>query len=131
DTRRGWFGRYALGSINDPAKKRPFLPFYSLYALFPNLPVIESPRDVELLEDMLSISYPNGYFFWYIGEGDSPYARIVSNREDNFLWLIDEELPGSFTLSGSDPLLDIKLLQLYRLFERTLEAALFAEVPLG
>ncbi|RUM68372.1 MAG: hypothetical protein DSZ08_08295, partial [Sulfurovum sp.] len=53
-------------------------------------------------------------------------------RQDNsFLWILDEEVQDSFSLRSSDALLDIKLLQLYKLFDQTLSAALFGELELS
>ena len=43
---------------------------------------------------------------------------------------MDEEVQNSFALRTSDPLLDIKLLQLYKLYDNTLSAALFGELEL-
>ncbi len=130
DPAREWFGRYVIGSINRPERRRPYVPFYPLEQIFPNLKEIESSQDLQLLEDMLEISFPGGYLLWYIGEGSHRYTKIAYRNETNFLWLLDEQVPGSFTLRRHDPLLDIKLLQLYRLFDRTVEAALFNEVAL-
>jgi len=130
DSRREWFGRYIVGTVNRSELKRPFLPFYPLEGIFPNLSDMETSQDMQLLEDMLDISYPGGWLLWYIGEGGDRQAKLAYRNDDNFLWLLDEQVPGSFTLRRHDPLLDIKLLQLYRLFDRTLEAALFNEVGL-
>jgi len=44
---------------------------------------------------------------------------------------MDEEMTNSFTLRSYDELIDIKLLQLFRLFDKTISAALFAEIDLG
>jgi hypothetical protein len=130
DSRRKWYSQYILSHINDPANERPFLPIYNLDTLFPHLERFERNQDIDLLEDMLSISYPQGYFIWYIGEGNYPYAKFAFRDDGNFLWLVDEHLPGSFYLSGSDSLLDIKLLQLYKLFNKTIEATLFGEIDI-
>jgi len=46
------------------------------------------------------------------------------------LWIIDEEVENSFVVKSSDKNLDIKLLQLYKLFDATLEAVLFGELDL-
>jgi len=131
DERREWFGRYILETVNRPGSKRPYFPFYPLESIFPGIRSLEQTHEIELLEDMLSISFPNGYFLWYIGEGDPVYTKLAYRSEENFLWLLDDQVPGSFSLSGTDPLLDIKLLQLYRLFDRTLEAVLFNEIATG
>jgi hypothetical protein len=128
DDRNKWFSNYILSNVNDPTKSRPLLPFYQLAKCFPNLENIKSAQDIELLEDMLDISYPNGYFMWYIGKGNHPYTKIAYRNTDNFLWIIDEKVENSFTLRGTDKNLDIKLIQLYKLFDATLEAVLFSEL---
>ena len=125
-----WFGKYILNAVNDLRKSRPLLPFYQLAECFPSLQAIHSTQDVQLLEDMLDISYPNGYYIWYIGKGDHPYTKLACRSDDSFLWLMDEEVQNSFALRTLDPLLDIKLLQLYKLFDNTLSAALFGDLDL-
>jgi len=130
DAPRRWFGRYIIDGINRPELQRPFLPFYQLHSIFPNLEQLETTQDYQLLEDMLEISFPGGWFLWYIGEGEDRLAKLAYRNEENFLWLFNGQIPGSFSLRRHDPLLDIKLLQLYKLFDRTLEAVLFNEIEL-
>lgn len=125
-----WFGKYILKQINDLKKNRPLLPFYPLSNSFPHLPSMRSTQEMQLLEDMLEISYPNGYFFWYIGKGDHPCTKIAYRNEESFLWIMDEEVQNSFALRSSDPLIDIKLLQLFKLFDTTLSAALFGDIEI-
>ncbi len=125
-----WFGDYVVSKINLLQNNRPFLPFYQLKAIFPNLPSVVSTQEIELLEDMLDISYPNGYFLWYIGSGDHPYTKLAYRSDENFLWVTDEEVQNSFPLRGSDELRDIKLIQLFKLFNQTVDAALFGELDL-
>jgi len=122
DEPRQWFGNYILNNINDLNKNRPLLPFYLLD--------IHSTQSLELFEDMLDISYPNGYYIWYIGKGDHPYTKLSYRNDDSFLWILDEEVQNSFTLRSSDTLLDIKLLQMYKLFDSTLSASLFGDLDL-
>ena len=130
DEPRKWFAQYILSKINDLEKNRPLLPFYQLGECFPGLQNIKSVEEISLLEDMLDISYPNGYFIWYIGKGDHPYTKITYRCDDNFLWLMDDEVQNSFHLRSSDRILDIKLVQLYKLFDETLSAALFGDLEL-
>ena len=125
-----WFGKYILNSVNDLRKNRPLLPFYQLSECFPHFSGVNSSDELQLLEDMLEISYPNGYYVWYIGKFDHPYTKLAYRSDDSFLWVMDEEIPNAFTLRSSDTLLDIKLLQLYKLFDNTLSAALFGELDL-
>ena len=130
DESREWFGKYVVSTVNDLLKHRPLLPFYQLAENFPQLHSMQASSEIQLLEDMLDISYPNGYFIWYIGRGDHPLTKLSYRNQDNFLWVLDEEVQNSFSLRSSDPLLDIKLLQLYKLFDSTLSAVLFGDLDL-
>ena len=130
DEAHEWFAKYIVSSVNDMSKHRPLLPFYQLAYNFPNLHNIQSTADTHLLEDMLDISYPNGYFIWYIGRGDHPFTKLSYRNQDNFLWVLDEEVQNAFTLRSSDRYLDTKLLQLYNLFDATLSASLFGDLDL-
>lgn len=130
DTKREWFSKYIRNAINSSVGNRPFLPIYDLEGCFPNLGSISTTEELELLEDMLDISFPNGYFLWYIGDGNHEYTRLTYRNDENFLWVINEQIPNSLSLRDSDPLLDIKLIQLYKLFAKTTEAVLYGEVEL-
>lgn len=130
DEKRAWFQKYILHEMNDFAHKRPLLPFYSLLGCVPQLKGITTTSELELVEDMLDISYPQGYMIWYIGKGDHPYTKLAYRREESFLWIMDEEVQDSFAFRSADPLLDIKLLQLYKLFNRSLSSVLFGELEL-
>jgi len=130
DEPRKWLGKYILNSINDLSKNRPLLPFYQLIDCFPTLSGMQNTQDLELLEDMLEISYPNGYYFWYIGRGNHPYTKLVYRHDRSFLWILDDEIQDSFLLRSSDALLDIKFLQLFKLFDQTLSATLFGDLEL-
>jgi len=130
DEPRKWFSKYILNKINELQKNRPLLPFYELEKCFPNLHDIKSIQEIEILEDMFDISYPNGYYIWYIGRGDHPYTKVAYRSDDNFLWVMDEEVQNSFYLRSSDPLLDIKLMQLYKLFDMTISETLFGNLDI-
>jgi len=131
DPKRMWFERYILTHINDAALERPFVPVQSLHGAFASIDEADTTDKILLLEDMLDISYPQGYFIWYIGDGSHPYTKVAYRHENNLLWLIDNEVAGSFALRSSDALLDIKLIQLYRLFDETLENAMYGKVELA
>lgn len=123
-----WFMKYILTNINKKSLKRPLLPFYSFESFISNIENVKSELDIELIHDMLSISFPNGYFFWYIGKSQSKRATIAKISKQPLLWLMDEELSNSFLLHSTDEALDIRLLNMYRLFDKTISAVLFAEV---
>jgi hypothetical protein len=130
DTPRKWFGNYILENVNDLQKNRPLLPVFPMVKMFPSLEAFSNTQEMQLLEDMLELAYPNGYFIWYIGKGNHPFTKLAYRCEDSFLWIMDEEVENSFSLRSSDELLDIKLLQLYKLFDLTLSQALFGELDL-
>ncbi len=132
DSEREWFAKYALYFLNKPNKNRPLIPIYGLKEVYPNIDFLnyESDESVSHLFDMLSISFDNEYFFWYVGKSSDGRAKIALRKEGTFSWVFDEEFHNSFYLSSTDDLLDVKLMQLLRLFDKSLSAAIFGEVRL-
>ena len=130
DESRGWYAKYIASKINNLTNERPFLPVYTLKSMFPNLDKMRNTEELDLLEDMLDISYPNGYFIWYIGSAESIYTKFVFRNDENLLWIIDGDVPNSFYLRNGSTSLDIKLIQLFKLFNKSIDAALFNEVSL-
>ena len=128
DDEREWFGKYILSNINSSKTQRPLLPFYDFKAFSNQLNNIKNDHDIELVTDMLNISFPNGYYIWYIGRSQSPKATIAKVLKKSFLWIFDEEIPNSFGLRSNDEALDMKLLQMFRLYNKTLSATLFAQI---
>jgi len=98
--------------------------------MFPHLNRLTTAQELELLEDMLDISYPSGYFIWYIGGANSAYTKFVFRSDENLLWIIDGDVPNSFYLKSGGISLDIKLIQLFKLFNKTIDASLFNELDL-
>jgi len=130
DESRGWYAKYIASKINNLTNERPFLPVYTLKSMFPNLDKLKNTEELDLLEDMLDISYPNGYFIWYIGSADSIYTKFVFRNDENLLWIIDGDVPNSFYLRNGSTSLDIKLIQLFKLFNKTVDASLFNKLSL-
>ena len=130
DDKRGWYAKYVASKINNLQNERPFLPVYTLKSMFPHLDKMNNTQELDLLEDMLNISYPNGYFIWYIGSAESPYTKFVFRNDENLLWIIDGDVPNSFYLRGGNLSLDIKLIQLFKLFNKTIDSALFGDISL-
>jgi len=128
DEQRDWFLKYILSNINKDPNQRPLLPFFDFECAAHNFSNISKESDVELIQDMLDLSFPNGYIFWYIGKSSSKKAVLPKVTNNSFLWLFDEDVPNSFVLKSTDETLDMKLLQLYRLFNKTLDATLFAQI---
>ena len=128
DDDREWFCNYMLNDINKLSKNRPLLPFVSLKSFYPNLAGLKTKEDIELLENMLMQAFPQGYTYFYIGKNNNIKMQIAKRRDDSFIWVMDEQLQNSFFLSSSDENLDIKLIQLYKLLDKSIDALLFAEV---
>ncbi len=49
----------------------PILPFVSLKSLYPSFNEINSKEEISLLEDMVSIAFPNGIIYFYVGKVSS------------------------------------------------------------
>lgn len=130
DDEREWFSSYAVHFINRSSKNRPLLPFIPLKTVLPNVDELKTKKDLELLDDMLSLTFPNGYTFFYIGKSNNIKSQIAKSQDDSFLWMIDEEMQNSFYLRSNDESLDVKLIQLFRLLDKSIDALLFAEVSL-
>ncbi len=130
DSDRRWFEIYFLNKINQKNNKRPFLPFVSLSSFFPNVNDIKTNEDMELLEDMLSIAYPQGYMFFYVGVNQDIKAQIAQRKDDSFMWIFNEKIQNSFYLNSNDKQLDIKLLQLFKLLNKSIDALLHSEICL-
>ena len=128
DESREWFLKYILSNINKDSNARPLLPFFDFNCIAHSFSDISYETDIEHIKDMLEISYPNGYIFWYIGKSHSKKAILPKVSHNSFLWLLDENMTNSFSLKSTDETLDMKLLQLYRLFNKTLDATLFAQI---
>jgi len=131
DDEREWFCEYALQSINAQNKNRPLLPFISLKTFFPNINQLRAKEDFEILEDMLTQSFPNGYMFFYVGKSNDIKIQLAKRNDESFMWVFDEQLQNSFYLSSGDDLLDVKLIHLFRLLDKSINAVLFAEVDLS
>ncbi len=128
DDERLWFETYFLQNINKKGSSRPLLPIVSLRAITLNL--AENSEEIYLLNDMLELSFASGFFYFYIGKPNSKAAQIAKSREDSYFWLLDEQLPNSFTLRQNDDMLDFKLLSLFTLFSRSVDGVLFNQVKM-
>jgi hypothetical protein len=131
DEKRKWFEQYILSSINSDKIDRPILPIVSLDSLYQHYNTISGGEMIDILDNMISLSYRDNYLFWYIGSGDDKRADIAKRRENSYFWIFDEEFHNAFTMKSFDSNLDIKLLQLYKLFNSSLNAAMFGEVDVS
>jgi len=130
DAHRDWYGKYLLNRLNPSTFERPLLPILCLESLFPHIDDVNSQDKFELLDSMLELFLPNGYFFFYIGKADDSRAKTVQRKDKSMLWLYEKNIENSFYLGVEDDRSDLRLMQLASLFEKSIEAALFCEVDL-
>lgn len=128
DRKRKWFQHYISTTINQLSNDRPMIPLISLDRIYPEFDQMTSGDAMKMLADMLELSFGGNYFFWYVGKGNDPRSEIVKRDDNSVLWLLDEEFGNAMKLRSYDPYLDMKMMQLYRLFELSLNAVLFGEV---
>jgi len=128
DEKRKWLQEYIVSSINDIALERPLIPIISIESIYPYYDNINGGEMIDMLDDMIALSYKNDYFFWYIGKGEDKRSDIAKRNDESYFWIFDEDFNNAFRLKSYDPHLDIKLLQLYRLFDASLSATIFGEV---
>ncbi len=131
DEKRKWFEQYIMSSINSASLERPLLPIVSIDSIYAHYNSINGGEMIDILDDMISISYKDDYFFWYIGSGDDKRSDIAKRRDSSYFWIFDEDFHNAFTLKSYDQKLDIKLLQLFRLFDASLNATMFGEVDVS
>lgn len=131
DEPRKWFEKYILSLINTAKQERPLIPIVSIDSIYQHYDNIHGGDMIHVVEDMIALSYKEDYFFWYIGKGDNKRSDIAKRKNDSYFWIFDEEYLNAFNLKSYDKSLDIKLLQLYRLFDASLNGAMFGEVDVG
>ncbi|MGX2983773.1 HobA family DNA replication regulator [Helicobacter sp. 23-1045] len=121
DSKREWFGRYILQHINI-AKSRPLLPIFYINS------VVENSVDLntQLMEDMFNIAFKN-HIVWYIGRTDNRLSTLAIEHQNSFIWAFDSNLHTAFHLDSA-PGVDIKLLQLYDLLDKSIDAIMFGEI---
>ncbi len=128
DDKRKWFEGYVIHSINSVLLERPPVAIISIDSIYPHFNSISGGEMIDMVDDMISQSYKNDYFFWYIGKGDDKRSDIAKRQDNSYIWIFDEEFNNAFPLKSYDSSLDIKLLQLYKLLNSSLNATMFGEV---
>ncbi len=131
DEKRKWLEQYILSSINSVLLDRPLIPIISIDSIYTHYNNLSGGEMIDMLDDMIALSYKDDYFFWYIGKGDDKRSDIAKRKDESYFWIFDEDFNNAFTLKSYDSVLDIKLLQLYRLFDASLSATMFGEVDAG
>jgi hypothetical protein len=131
DEKRKWFEQYILSSLNAENADRPLLPIISIDSVYTHFNNVSGGEMIDIVDDMISLSYKDDYFFWYIGIGDDKRADIAKRRSNSYFWVFDEDLQNAFSLKSYDKHLDIKLIQLYQLFNSSLNAGMFGEVDVS
>jgi hypothetical protein len=131
DRDREWFAKYLISMLNRADKKRPFLlPFFGAAEFMPHYDRCAAVGDFALVENMLSIAFGERFAYWYVGIADDARAEAPRGRDGSLIWSLGEsgeESLNGFTLFQNDPILDIKLMHLARLFDKTIDAIIFGK----
>ncbi len=122
DAKRAWFGEYVLQSINT-AKARPLLPIVYINDILPH----HADLNTQLIEDMLGIAFKNTAI-WYIGRLDNKLATLAIEHPNSFIWAFDSSLHAAFALDSNEINVDIKLLQLFTMLDKSIDAIMFDEL---
>ncbi len=131
DYKREWFKHYILSTINEENPSRPLIPIVPIESFYPHYDSVSGGEMIDMLEDSLHLSFGENFIFWYIGRGEDKRADIAKRRDDSYFWIFDEDFQNSFKLNSYDSHLDIKLLQLFKLFNQSLNAAIFGEIDVA
>lgn len=131
DDEYSWFEEYFIKNINTPSKTRPLIPVVPLRSLYPRIDTsVLDESEMALLDDMLNISFGNNFVYFYIGKGSSKLSLIAKSHQNSYMWLFGEQAQNAFCLEKSDPLLDIKILALFRLFDMSLSEVILGKITL-
>jgi len=128
DNKREWFEHYTLYRFYAQDVYRPILPIFSLNSIIPENFVIQKDNFIDIY-NMLSVAYQE-YTFWYIGQTDSIKAELCIGHDAGLFWIMGEGIKNAFSLKNNDELLDYKLIEMLRLFEKCLYAAVFNQIKL-
>jgi len=130
DRDRFWLSEYIIAAINKLTYDRPMIPIVVMDKIYPNYDLVVGGEMIDMVDDMLEISYKGDYFFWYIGRGEDKRADIAKRGSESYMWLMDENYQNSIYLHSYDKKVDIQLLQLFSQFNKSLNAVLFGDVSL-
>ena len=128
DHDRKWFAHYITSALNKRILDRPMIPVVCIDSLYPHYDYIAGGETIDTLSDMLDITFKRDYFFWYIGRGDERRAEIAKRSSNSLLWIMDENFQNALRLRSYEELIDIKLLQLYRLSDKKLSDVIFGAI---
>ncbi|WP_104748544.1 HobA family DNA replication regulator [Helicobacter cetorum] len=126
DYSRRWFGKYILSSLNPQGlANRPLLPIidFNSSSFYPK-------EDANMSLATIELTYQNP-MFWHIGKIENKeMEKLLLGKSPSLLWLFDELKEDCLLLNEHDPLLDYKLLQLFKLFDNALFCVLHNKVVL-
>lgn len=125
DDDRLWFEEYFLNLVNVKSA-RPLLPFFSLKGF----KLDNYEKNEELLDDVFSLAYPNGYSYIYVGKTSFKLAKLAMNKKDSLMITFDEEYDNSICLKSDDEHKDIKLISIAQLINACLDAIVFSKVKI-
>lgn len=126
DLQKKWFCEYAVQTINANTD-RPLIPIVSLESMLPK----DINIDLTLVEDMLNVAFSDKYTIWYIGHSNHKLVKLATNHQSNFIWAFDGNLHTAFNMRSDDINSGIKLLQLFKILNKTIDLIMFDEMNSG
>lgn len=125
DERYEWFSKYAISNLNGIHSSRPLVPVFPLKEVIQNAPI----DDATLIYDLLNLSFKD-YLFWYIGRPNTPMGKLALGKNSGFFWIFDESLHMALKLDSKDLMVEYKLIQLYKIFEKALFGVMLGDITL-
>ncbi|CRF45389.1 HobA family DNA replication regulator [Helicobacter heilmannii] len=124
DSQRAWLKTYVLAHLNT----HPMHPLIPIFDPLQGFDIYLQQRpDLSIVRSTLDLVYQN-YIFWYVGASNTQMAQLALSVEQSLLWFLDNQKEGAMSLESLNPLLDHKLLDLYRLFARMVLESLLGQV---
>lgn len=121
DSKREWFLKYVLHKIN-VNNGRPLIPIFDIKNILPNTDI-----NTHYIEDMLDLAFKN-HTIWYVGRDDNKLSTLAIEHSNSFIWAFDSNRHAAFNLSSNDMNADIKLLQLFSVLDKSIDAIMFNEI---
>ena len=128
DEKYDWFARYISINLNRIGENRPLIPVFLLKEILPNIAQFNASQNINVIHDMLSLGFRK-YAFWYVGNTNNPMGQLaLSKPQDSFFWIFDESIQSALRLDSKDSMIDYKLIQMYKIFEKALFGVIFGDI---
>ena len=84
EEKRKWLETYILSSLNAALLDRPLIPIISIDSLYLHYNTINGGEMIDVIDDMIALSFKEDYFFWYIGKGEDKRSDIAKRKDNSY-----------------------------------------------